>query len=94
MGAGAAAIGAGPARRRRRPERGRRGGGRGAGAAAGAAAAPCLLLRCRLGRKSCQVWPLVVPAALAAFQSSPQCFITLSASAAPVPAKAERARPE
>jgi hypothetical protein len=38
--------------------------------------------RLQVLRNSFQVWPLVVPAALAAFQSAPHSFITLSALAA------------
>src|SRR5580704_3267386 len=56
--------------------------GRGAGAAAGAivgAAAGAEAVWARQDfRNSCQVWPFVVPAALAAFHWSPHCFITLS----------------
>src|SRR5579863_3884173 len=73
VGAGAGAAGAGAA----------------AGAAAGVAAppfAPCCCWR-HWVRNCCQVMPLVVPLALACFHWSPQIFITLSALAAPVPAR-------
>src|SRR5271169_4398783 len=60
-----------------------------AGAAAGAVAGAAAPSFCALQvfRNSCQVWPLVVPAALAAFQSSPHCFITLSALAPLTPVR-------
>src|SRR5271166_5140874 len=62
--------------------------GAGAGAAIGAVDAVWPLRQDF--RNCCQVWPLVVPFALAAFAVchwSPHCFITLWASAAPVVAR-------
>src|SRR5271169_1931047 len=52
--------------------------GRGAGAIVGAAAGAEAVWARQDFRNSCQVWPLVVPFALAAFHWSPHCFITLS----------------
>src|SRR6516225_4163056 len=50
--------------------------GAGAGAAAGAAAGAEAFWARQDFRNSCQVWPLVALLALAAFHSSPHCFIT------------------
>src|SRR5271166_3898388 len=59
--------------------------GAGAGAAAGAAPGAAAFWARQDLRNSCQVWPLVVLFALAAFHSSPHAFITLtSARAAPL----------
>src|SRR5271165_2116249 len=59
--------------------------GAGAGAAEGAAAGAEDFWARQDLRNSCQVWPLVVLFALAAFHSSPHAFITLtSARAAPL----------
>src|SRR6185437_14543695 len=56
--------------------------GGGGGGAAGAVVAVVEAWRVRQSfRNSRQVWPLVVLAVLAAFHSSPHCFMTLSALA-------------
>ena len=76
--------------REQEPEQGGRAAGAGAGAAAGVAAAgvaaPAFCVR-HCARNCCHVMPLVVLFALAAFHSSPHCFMMLCASAAPVVAK-------
>src|SRR5271166_4881648 len=60
------------------------GAGAGAGAAAGAAVVAAAFWARQDLRNSCQVCPFVALFALAAFHSSPHCFIMLCARAPPV----------